>query len=44
VIPPPVREDFVAISARSASSATVTTADGRKFTTTNQGESWTAAK
>jgi len=44
VIPSPVREDFVAISARSASSATVTTADGRKFTTTNQGESWTAAK
>lgn len=44
VIPPPVREDFVAVSARNASSATVTTADGRKFTTTNRGESWTAAK
>lgn len=44
VIPPPVREDFVAVSARNASSATVTTPDGRKFTTTNRGESWTAAK
>jgi len=44
VISPPLREDFVAISARNASSATVTTADGRKFTTTNQGESWTPAK
>ena len=43
-IPPPAREDFVAVSARNRSSATVTTADGRKFTTTNQGESWTPAK
>lgn len=43
-IPPPVREDFVAVSARNRSSATVTTADGRKFTTTNQGENWTPAK
>lgn len=43
-IPPPARQDLVAVSARNRSSATVTTADGRKFTTTNQGESWTPAK
>jgi hypothetical protein len=44
VIPPPVNSDFIAISARNASSATVTTADGRKFTTTNRGKSWSPAK
>ena len=43
-IPPPVQTNFVAIAARDAWTATVTTADGRKFTTTNQGESWTPAK
>ncbi|HEX4074787.1 MAG TPA: YCF48-related protein [Candidatus Acidoferrales bacterium] len=43
-IPPPLRTDFVAIAARDAWSATVTTADGRKFTTSDQGASWTAAK
>jgi Putative zinc-finger len=43
-IPPPMQTNFVAIAARDAWTATVTTADGRKFTTTNQGESWTPAK
>ncbi len=43
-VPPPVRTNFVAVVARDAWTATVTTADGRKFTTTNQGESWTPAK
>jgi hypothetical protein len=43
-IPPPVREDFVAVSARNGSSAMVTTAAGDKFATINQGESWTPAK
>ena len=43
-IPPPVQASFVAVVARDAWTATVTTADGHKFTTTNQGESWTPAK
>jgi hypothetical protein len=43
-IPPPVRADFVAVNARNASSATVTTADGRKFTTTNRGKTWKPAE
>ena len=43
-IPPPAQTDFVAVAARDAWTATVTTANGRKFTTTNQGESWTPAK
>ncbi|MGA8869622.1 MAG: zf-HC2 domain-containing protein [Candidatus Acidiferrales bacterium] len=43
-IPPPTQTNFVAVAARDAWTATVTTADGRKFTTTNQGESWTPAK
>jgi hypothetical protein len=44
IIPPPMRTNFTAVAARDAWSATVTAADGRKFTTTNQGESWTPAK
>ncbi len=43
-IPPPMQTNFVAVAARDAWSATVTTADGRKFTTANQGESWTPTK
>jgi len=43
-IRPPMQTNFVAVAARDAWTATVTTADGRKFTTTNQGESWTPAK
>jgi hypothetical protein len=43
-IPPPMRTNFVAVVARDAWTATVTTSDGRKFATTNQGESWTPAK
>jgi Photosynthesis system II assembly factor YCF48 len=43
-IPPPVHADFVSISARDDSSATVTTADGRKFTTQDAGKKWQQAQ
>jgi hypothetical protein len=43
-LPPPVQANFVAVAARDAWTATVTTADSRKFRTTNQGETWTPAK
>jgi Photosynthesis system II assembly factor YCF48 len=43
-IPPPVHADFVAISARDDSSATVTTADGRKFATQDAGKKWQPAQ
>ena len=43
-IPPPLRTDFVAITARDAWSATVTTADGHTFTTSDQGANWSAAQ
>ncbi len=43
VISPPVKTDFAAVAAKSASEATVTAADGRKFTTTDGGTSWTPA-
>lgn len=43
-IPPPRRADFVAVSAPNASSATVTAADGRKFTTPNRGKTWKPAE
>jgi len=39
-IPPPVPADFVAIKALDVSTATVTTADGRKFTTSDGGIDW----
>jgi len=39
-IPPPVPADFVAITAMNVSTATVTTADGRKFITTDGGVDW----
>jgi len=39
-ISPPVRADFVAITALDVSTATVTTADGRKFTTSDGGIDW----
>lgn len=39
-IPPPARADFAAVRATSASSATVTTTDGRKFITANRGKTW----
>jgi hypothetical protein len=42
-ISPPVRGDFVAITAQDASSATVTTADGRKFITSDGGKHWNPA-
>ncbi|HUA00132.1 MAG TPA: hypothetical protein VMB02_07370 [Candidatus Aquilonibacter sp.] len=43
-IPPPVQANLVAVTARDASNASVTTFDGRKFVTANQGESWTPEK
>ncbi len=39
-IPPPALVDLVAVSAASASSATVTASDGRKFATVNGGKKW----
>ncbi len=42
-IPPPVWTDIIDITATDASSATVTVADGRKFTTTDTGAHWTPA-
>jgi hypothetical protein len=39
-IPPPVAADLTSVSAKSASAATVTTADGRRFTTHNEGKKW----
>jgi hypothetical protein len=41
-ISPPVRADFVNAAARNASSATLTAADGRKFSTTDGGKHWKA--
>ena len=43
-IPPPVPADFVAIEAKSGRSATVTAADGQKFSTDNEGKKWVPAK
>jgi Photosynthesis system II assembly factor YCF48 len=39
-VPPPDSADLIAVSAKDASSATVTTADGRKFSTHNRGKKW----
>ncbi|HEX4003091.1 MAG TPA: zf-HC2 domain-containing protein [Candidatus Acidoferrales bacterium] len=43
-IAPPQQTDFVGVTARDAWSATVTAADGRRFSTSNQGADWTGAK
>lgn len=40
-IAPPADADFVDVAATDASSATVTSADGRKFTTSDRGNHWT---
>ncbi|MGA8013327.1 MAG: hypothetical protein WB949_12940 [Candidatus Acidiferrales bacterium] len=42
-IAPPADADFVDVAATDASSATVTTTDDRKFTTTDGGKRWTPA-
>jgi photosystem II stability/assembly factor-like uncharacterized protein len=42
-IAPPADADFVDVSATDASSATVTTTDDRKFTTSDSGKHWTPA-
>jgi len=42
-IPPPLPTDFMAITAEDAFTATVTTVDGRKFTTSNGGIHWNPA-
>ncbi len=41
-VTPPMAADFVAVSAQDASSATVTAADGRRFSTTDGGMNWNA--
>ncbi len=43
-IPPPADADFVAVTAADASSAAITTADGRTFRTTDGGQSWQLGK
>jgi len=43
-IPPPVWTDLVGVTAMDASSATVTGADGHKFTTSDAGAHWTPAQ
>jgi hypothetical protein len=43
-IAPPEKVDFVGVTARNVSSATLTAADGRKFSTVNGGKSWEPAK
>ena len=40
-IPPPIPADFIAVTAKDASSATVITTDGRKFITGDGGKKWT---
>jgi len=42
-IPPPVNTDFVGVTAQDNFSATVTTADGRKFSTDDAGDHWNPA-
>jgi hypothetical protein len=42
-IAPPVPADFTAVTAKSASNATVTTADGQKFSTIDGGKKWKPA-
>ncbi len=44
VVPPPTNADFTAVQATSATSATVTAADGRKFSTLNAGQTWQSPK
>jgi hypothetical protein len=39
-ISPPLTADFIQVAAKDASSATVTAADGRKFTTVDGGKHW----
>lgn len=42
-IAPPADADFIEVAATDASSATVTTTDARKFTTTDSGKHWAPA-
>jgi len=42
-VEPPAKEDFVAVSAADASSATITASDGRKFETHDGGKNWRSA-
>jgi photosystem II stability/assembly factor-like uncharacterized protein len=42
-IPPPIPADFVSVDAKSASSATVTTTDCQRFSTTTSGKKWVPA-
>jgi hypothetical protein len=43
-LPPPVPADFVAVEAKNNSAATVTAADGQKFSTENEGKKWVPVK
>ena len=39
-ISPPTQSNFTTVTAQNASSATVTTADGKRFSTSNGGKTW----
>ena len=39
-VDPPVVTDFIAVTAKSDNTATVTTVDGKKYTTTDRGKKW----
>lgn len=41
-INPPVQADFVAVTAKNDNTTTVTTVDGKKYTTTDRGKKWKA--
>jgi len=43
-IPPPVPANFVSVTAKSVSSAIITTSDGQKFTTSDGGKKWTPSQ
>jgi hypothetical protein len=43
-IPPPIPADFIAVTAKDGSSATVTTTDGQRFTTGDGGRKWTPGR
>ena len=43
-IQPPINADFTAVTAQDAFSATITSADGRRFVTTDGGNHWSSAR
>ena len=39
-VDPPIQADFVAVAAKNDNTATVTTVDGKKYSTTDRGKKW----